>query len=503
MNYPFWDTGVGYGILMASIAVVHVFISHFAIGGGLYLVVAEQSARRRRDTYRLEFLYRLSKFFALVSLVFGALTGVGIWFVIGLLNPAATEVLIHNFVWVWAVEWTCFCVEITAAIIYYHGWKRMSARDHLRIGWIYFVSAWLSLFAINGIVAFMLTPGHWIKTGGFWEGFFNPTFWPALVFRTGICILLAGVYANLVASRDKRGPGRTAIIRLNSGWILAGIAVIIPAGVWYWGSIPPAITRAAAETMKMPAHSIEIARRTLGVLAVLTIVFGLLLPKRMNTVVAALAMAASLGFFGSFEWMRESIRKPYVIYGYMYGNAVEVSKTTEYQRDGYLAHIKYRTGDDGADLFRHACRSCHTIDGYRPLAPQFSGTNPDFIASIVRNVDLLRGNMPPFLGTPDEAKQIASRIWAEVDHTPLLEKIGRTDVSLGKEVWRVYCGKCHEPGGYRDVTETLTGLDDDELDDIFDNGADYGDGMPNFTGTHTERAALILYIRTLTGEDPQ
>ena len=79
----------------------------------------------------------------------GALTGVGIWFVIGLLNPAATEVLIHNFVWGWAIEWTFFLVEIMAA-------------SHMTIGWIYFVSAWLSLFVINGILSFMLTPGAFL-----------------------------------------------------------------------------------------------------------------------------------------------------------------------------------------------------------------------------------------------------------------------------------------------------------------------------------------------------
>ncbi|HEX5132736.1 MAG TPA: cytochrome C, partial [Candidatus Krumholzibacteria bacterium] len=122
MHYPFWDAGVGYGVLMALIAVIHVFVSHFAIGGGLYLVVAETSARRHNDTQKLAYLESLSKFFILVTLVFGALTGVGIWFVIGLLNPAATEMLIHNFVWGWAIEWTFFVVEIAAAMIYFYGW---------------------------------------------------------------------------------------------------------------------------------------------------------------------------------------------------------------------------------------------------------------------------------------------------------------------------------------------------------------------------------------------
>ena len=45
MAYPFWDARIGYGPLMALIAVVHLFVSHFAIGGDLYLVVAERQAR--------------------------------------------------------------------------------------------------------------------------------------------------------------------------------------------------------------------------------------------------------------------------------------------------------------------------------------------------------------------------------------------------------------------------------------------------------------------------
>ena len=42
MNYPVWDlTTFGGGFLIAFIAVVHVLVSHFAVGGGLFLVALE------------------------------------------------------------------------------------------------------------------------------------------------------------------------------------------------------------------------------------------------------------------------------------------------------------------------------------------------------------------------------------------------------------------------------------------------------------------------------
>jgi hypothetical protein len=40
MNYPVWYLPtIGGGTLIALISIVHVFISHFAVGGGLYLCV--------------------------------------------------------------------------------------------------------------------------------------------------------------------------------------------------------------------------------------------------------------------------------------------------------------------------------------------------------------------------------------------------------------------------------------------------------------------------------
>ena len=42
MNYPVWQLdGAGGGLLIAMMAVFHVYISHFAVGGGLFLVLTE------------------------------------------------------------------------------------------------------------------------------------------------------------------------------------------------------------------------------------------------------------------------------------------------------------------------------------------------------------------------------------------------------------------------------------------------------------------------------
>jgi mono/diheme cytochrome c family protein len=499
MNYPFWGVGTGYGLLMAAIAIIHVFVSHFAIGGGLYLVVAETRARRANDTRRLAYLESLSKFFILVTVVFGALTGVGIWFIIGLLNPAATEVLIHNFVWGWATEWTFFIVEICAAILYFYGWRFMSARHHLAIGWIYFAAAWLSLAVINGILAFMLTPGKWIETGNFWDGFLNPTYLSTTVFRTGICVMLAGLYAMLVAAREPDREFRGRLVRYNAAWALAGLVIMVPSWLWFRAAVPAALAGEVASRLTLPAASLTAGMRFLLALTVLVVVFGLLVPRRMSLPVALAGMVLGLGFFSGYEFMRESMRKPWVIHGFMYGNAVEAARVEEYQAGGMLPAMAFRTGDDGADLFRRACRSCHTIHGHQPLAPAFNGTDREFVAGMVSGTAAMRAAMPPFAGTPEEAALVGDHIWKQVDQRPFAEVHARTSGMLGQEVFAVRCGRCHVPGGYQDNLESLTGLTASDLDEILDNGPDYGEGMPAFTGSEAERAALFAWVETLSG----
>jgi hypothetical protein len=45
MDYPIWDLAMGGGTLMAIVAIPHVIVSHFAIGGRLLLVVTKRWLR--------------------------------------------------------------------------------------------------------------------------------------------------------------------------------------------------------------------------------------------------------------------------------------------------------------------------------------------------------------------------------------------------------------------------------------------------------------------------
>ncbi|MBZ0267636.1 cytochrome c, partial [bacterium] len=149
---------------------------------------------------------------------------------------------------------------------------------------------------------------------------------------------------------------------------------------------------------------------------------------------------------------------------------------------------------------RYACRSCHTWSGYRPLAPALAGADADFLTALVTGADLMRGNMPPFAGTDEEAALLGSHLAGRTAGSSLKDAAGASDLPLGELVYRQRCATCHAPGTDRENRDSLVGLDRDEIEEILDNGADYDDRMPDFTGSDEEREALIAWVQQLEEE---
>jgi cytochrome d ubiquinol oxidase subunit I len=223
VDYPFWNLALGGGVLIGIVAIAHVLVSHFAIGGGFAIAVIETLAVRRRNPAWRALAKRSSLMLILVSTVFGAISGVGIWVTIGLVQPAATSALIHNYVWGWAAEWGFFILEVVTALVYYATWEKVRPRTHLLIIWLYFFAAYMSLVIIQGILSFMLTPGRWVETHSFWDGIFNPSYLPGLVLRTGICLFLAGAYLTLAAQRETNAAARAPMVRMLAVFQVAGV----------------------------------------------------------------------------------------------------------------------------------------------------------------------------------------------------------------------------------------------------------------------------------------
>jgi mono/diheme cytochrome c family protein len=459
MNYPVWDVAFGAGLLIALLAILHVFVSHFAVGGGLYLVVTEHRARRKNDAALLGWLKKHSKFFVLVTVVFGAISGVGIWFTIGLISPTATSNLIHIYVWGWAIEWVFFFIEITAALLYLYGWDKLEPRLHMWYGWVYFIAAYLSLVIINGIIAFMLTSGSWIRNHQFWRGFFNPTYFPSLAFRTAIALALAGVYALITASVEKDAGLKARIVRWSAWWTVPSLAVLPALAWWYIRRIPHDLWANARGSMPTATHYALFAV-VLFSISLLLALSTLVKPGRMHLAFSLLVALVALGAMGSFEFVREAIRKPFVIANYLYANSLYSAQIAgdggfsadEVSAAGVLRSAKWIDTRDltaanrvavGREIFRVECQSCHTANAYRGLKHyirlrQWDQTK---IQAMLGGLAFMHNAvMPSFAGTDAESGALA----AYLNTVEPISSQAAAAAEDGQTVYDQNCSMCHQ-----------------------------------------------------------
>jgi mono/diheme cytochrome c family protein len=128
---------------------------------------------------------------------------------------------------------------------------------------------------------------------------------------------------------------------------------------------------------------------------------------------------------GSFEWIRESVRRPFLIYNYLYSNAIYASNLNQVNAQGILKSARWSTIKEinsnnalsaGKEIFHLACASCHSINGpmnnIMPLTKKFSVYG---MQSTLDGMGKLNHYMPVFPGT-DIEKTALSRYIVERLH---------------------------------------------------------------------------------------
>ena len=421
MNYPVWQLdAAGGGLLIAMMAVFHVYISHFAVGGGLFLVLTEMKGLRENNQSIVDYVRRHTKFFLLLTMVAGSMTGVGIWFTISLLNPAATSKLIHIFVFGWAIEWVFFAAEIISLFIYYYTFGRMDNRNHVIIGWVYFGCAWISLFVINGIIDFMLTPGAWIDNNNFWSGYFNPTFWPALFFRSFLAFMLAGLYGFVTASNIKDSELRVKLVRYCALWLVAPFVLFLGSAWWYRAALPPELQTLIFERMPEVRPYLNGFSLFGPVLMLGGLIMAIRMPQAITRPIAYIMLLIGLLYMGSFEFIREAGRRPYIIRDHMYSTSILKQDIAKVQQNGLLIEAKWVKNrvireetklEAGREIFNILCLPCHSVGGpLNNIKKLTRNYTPQGLDAKISKIDSFSPYMPPFAGTEDERKALAHYI---------------------------------------------------------------------------------------------
>ena len=413
-------------------AVIHVILSHGVAVGAFGLFALSQIAARqswnRFQNDADEFSWEFLKFLVITITIFGAVTGAGIWFTIGSLAPRSTGLMLRVFFWPWFVEWWIFVFEATSLVTLYLGWSRWhkaGSRIPLWLSIYYALLASISAILITGILSFMLTPGAWVENRNFWTAFLNPTFVPQTVARLGLAFMLGSQISLAVLLCRKRDSEFVhGTVRLYSQVYLLAVIVFAIGLVAYFPNIPASFRTEIIYSVLTQhfVHEQAIFWWINGLAAGLVCIhflLGLFGKIQFLKLLLIPAFICTCGMIAEFERIREFIRGPYTMPGYMFANGVLVDEYPKFKKDGMLSRTEWFRANQneqsrwkaGAYLFRRNCGICHTVGGINNINDRLKGRPQDGIYVLLGHTHETIPFMPPFSGNDQERRILSEFLY--------------------------------------------------------------------------------------------
>ena len=415
------------GLVIGGVGILHVFLAQFAIGGGALLFYFERLAQRGNADART-FVDGYFKVLVLVSFVLGALTGVAMWFTTIQVGARTIGLMLDEFHWLWATEWVWFAVEITAGYAFYRFGPRLPDRARLQLLGLYSFAAWMSLFWINGILSWQLTPGGWLDGGNMWAGFFNPSFWPSLLFRTCVAATLAALVACIVVNTMDLDRARKAVLIARASRFAVPIAAMPLLALWFMAVIPED-SRSWLTGGSMPMTMFVGVAAGASLLIGGYVIVGLIVKRLyINVATATLLLALAFGATAAGEFVREGARKPYTVRGVLYSTSITPAEVEVLRVRGAIADDPYPLRDadrypndqlrHGAKVHRALCDACHTLRGSNGILHLVTTWSDDQLRLNIAKLQRTKGFMPPFAGNADDVEALVQLLRWELAGAP-------------------------------------------------------------------------------------
>ncbi len=146
----------------------------------------------------------------------------------------------------------------------------------------------------------------------------------------------------------------------------------------------------------------------------------------MNLPTGVLLLLLAACATGATEFVREGIRKPYLVYGHMYSNGIFVEEGKRLQRDGVLSFSRWPLANESFypdDTVRHGrrvyetlCGACHTSAGrVNSLLVHTAHWDDEMLRTNLGKLNLLKPFMPPFCGNDADLDAIIEYLkWLRV-----------------------------------------------------------------------------------------
>ncbi len=428
--YPiFYLPQITSGWLIAILATFHILPSHLSTSAMWFNVYMEWKAYKENREELLEFVKKFALLLIVFAYIFGSLSGVGIWFATMVASPRGISSIIHNYVWGWATEWVFFIIEVLGIFIYYYTFGKVDKKTHLLIGLIFAIGSWTTMAIIVGILSFMISTGKWNLNGNFFYGFFNPNYFPHLLLRTVLMFSITALYAIFITNFVKNENVKNEVIKKASLLGILSILISVPFLYLYLKSLP---------SYSKEIYPLLVTKGLkMGFIIPLIIVFLYFVLNNFTTLLSkfipSLLMIIIL-FGGIFagERIREILRKPYIIPGFIYSNCIigfdhkvkgVESDVSKINGKGILEIYPFTPPEmkniDEKNILKAGklialieCSSCHSLEnkGVRPLKEMIERIGFEDVEGIMEFLDLMGENykyMPPFFGSEIEKRALA------------------------------------------------------------------------------------------------
>ena len=438
--------------LIALVALLHIpFFVNFVMGAPLIAVISEWLGKKTGDQ-RYDSLSKQLSVMVLVTVGVGAFGGIALVATNIGLFPTFFSTTARIFFWPLIIEISFFLMETIFIAIYRYTYDRMAHRPlHMVYGLLGAFGAWMSGFLINGLASFMLTPGSWAETHNIFDAIFNPSFFASFTHRaiaafsiTGFFLIIYAIWKHSRAKNEEEKEYGIWALNYAGKWALIATAIQFLPGVWYLYSLEVGTRFAAPEGSVVPKFlGGELFVFWFGgiLLATLAILIAWFLavqyPRKGVTVfgkiilVTSVFMILSTNAFMGFS--RERARKPYLVYGLMYGNEAmsemmknafakeeaqqqEISPTAQPQimvETSTAPQVEPTTGitDPGfALLQQYSCIGCHTYDGQGgQVGPELTEVGDRLTAEEIKTlIQNPPAGMPLIAVTPEDMETLVN-----------------------------------------------------------------------------------------------
>jgi cytochrome bd-type quinol oxidase subunit 1 len=192
----FIQTPGGARWVIGSIALFHVAVGSLAIGFAFVVTCLQMIAWRRKNN-RYDLMAKRVQLWHVCVYNIGTINAIGLVFALSGLYPQFWSQIFVQFFWTIMVEEFLFLLLATTLTFHYFFWDRMwgHKRLHIFVGALLTPLFFLQFYIINGMGAYMMTPGAAEDTVTQWGGtsailgwdfaaFYNPSFLMLTLHRT-------------------------------------------------------------------------------------------------------------------------------------------------------------------------------------------------------------------------------------------------------------------------------------------------------------------------------